>query len=351
LRVRLALAGLLLLPTALYADYKESYRKAFVLLDRKNLDAKSWGEVEALLRQAIAEQPREGDEIKIYGMRFETYLPHYYLGLARFQQGDCGTALREWGLSLEQGAIKGNEKRALQQNQKTCETRTAASSPAPSPPPAPSPTPPAALAAAQSDLARVEGLSREVAAIEGDPDVQKAGGLGEPARKARDLLAAARAQVEAASKGTEAKPAEDARAAVGAAAAAFEDLKKVALQKRDEAHRRLAVTLSSPSPSPKGAQAPAELLEGAQAYFDGRYKDAVGLLERPAVKEPAPVAAQGCLLRAAARYALFLVGAEKEEPLKAAAGSDVRVCKRLGVSGPDPRVFSPRFVDFYRATN
>jgi hypothetical protein len=353
-RLGVSLLALLLLPgSAARADYKETYKKALALLDRKPLDPKGWGDVEALMRQAIAEQPREGDEIKLYGMRFEPYLPHYYLGLARFELGDCASAVKEWEVSLQQGAIKGNERRTLQQDQKTCETRMAAATPSPSPQANPGLAP--ALRGAQSELARAEDLSREVAALQADPDLQKAGDptLAEASRRAQETLASARTRVEAAGKATDVKPATDARDAASQAVAALEDVKRQALVKRDEARRRLAVTPSSPSPPARTAQAvPADLVQGAQAYFDGRYRDALGLLEKPAaLSETPPVAAQGCLFRAAARYALFLVGAEREEPLKLAASDDVRACKRLGVAGPDPRVFSPRFVEFFKAKN
>ena len=59
----------------------------------KALDTGKWADVARFMRQAAAERPREGERIKIYGMRFEIYLPHYYLGQALAETNDCTGAL------------------------------------------------------------------------------------------------------------------------------------------------------------------------------------------------------------------------------------------------------------------
>jgi len=129
-------AALLLLglPALALADYKESYRKGIEAVDRKQ-----WAAVAPLMREAIAENPKEGEKVKLYGLRFETYLPHYYLGLALASTGDCDGALKAFAASEEQGAIRGTPKHAeLLAGRKGCEAKIARAAP---PPPTPSPSP------------------------------------------------------------------------------------------------------------------------------------------------------------------------------------------------------------------
>lgn len=92
---------LLLLATSAHADFKDTYRKGFEAVERKR-----WADVVTLMRQAIAENPTEGAAVKLYGMRFETYLPHFHLGVALVQLGDCKEAAKELGLSEAQGAVR-----------------------------------------------------------------------------------------------------------------------------------------------------------------------------------------------------------------------------------------------------
>ena len=57
-----------------------------------------------LLQKAIAEQPAESTSIRA-GKTIITYVPHFWLGIARLNLGDADGALREWSISEEQGAI------------------------------------------------------------------------------------------------------------------------------------------------------------------------------------------------------------------------------------------------------
>jgi len=120
------------------ADYKESYRKGIEAVDRKQ-----WAEVARRMGEALAEQPREGEKVKLYGLRFETYLPHFFLGLALSNTGDCDGAIKAFAASEEQGAIRGTSRHAeLLGSRKSCEAKVAkAAPPPPTPPPTPSPTP------------------------------------------------------------------------------------------------------------------------------------------------------------------------------------------------------------------
>lgn len=81
------------------------------------------GEAIARLQAAIAQKNQEGLNIKFYGMKFDDYLPHYYLGKAYFLQKNYKSALNEFDISSSQGEIQRN--RSLFQN--LSELRTLAS--------------------------------------------------------------------------------------------------------------------------------------------------------------------------------------------------------------------------------
>jgi hypothetical protein len=97
---------------------------------------------------------------------------------------------------------------------------------------------------------------------------------------------------------------------------------------------------------------PADLLQGAQAFFAGRYQDAVTQLE--ALRLPAAASSavrlQAHLLRAAALFSAWAVDREQDEARRQAAAAAVAECRRLAPQfKPDATVFSPRFVRFYQS--
>ncbi|MFK7956038.1 MAG: hypothetical protein AB8B96_08085 [Lysobacterales bacterium] len=113
-------AGLCLLGLALshpaHADFKRDYGTG--------LKALQDGDLERAVndfQKAIAENPDSAERVRIYGMRFEPYLPHFYLGEARFRAGDCAGALNAWQESERRGIIQGQNGYAdLQSNQASC---------------------------------------------------------------------------------------------------------------------------------------------------------------------------------------------------------------------------------------
>lgn len=138
-RVRSGVAALVLLLAAgrARADYKDSFKKGIDAYDRKR-----WDEVVKYMREAIVGNPAEGERIKLYGLRFEAYFPHFYLGAAHLNQGNCPEAVKAFKVSESQGAIRTTPKCAeLVDGLKSCEGATSA--PAPTRPPAPPPSTPA----------------------------------------------------------------------------------------------------------------------------------------------------------------------------------------------------------------
>lgn|GEM_PF-4518655 len=102
------LAAALLASPALAADLKkpqELFRDGLKALDRED-----WVKAADLMSEAASKQKEDGAPIRIYGVRFEPYLPLYFQGLALYKQGKCEDALKEWELSLKVGAVQRTEK-------------------------------------------------------------------------------------------------------------------------------------------------------------------------------------------------------------------------------------------------
>jgi tetratricopeptide (TPR) repeat protein len=68
------------------------------------VNGKSYQLAATLLQKAIAEQPAESTSVRA-GKSIITYVPHFWLGIAKMELGDTEGALREWRISEEQGAV------------------------------------------------------------------------------------------------------------------------------------------------------------------------------------------------------------------------------------------------------
>ncbi|MGZ8711470.1 MAG: hypothetical protein ACXW28_14710 [Thermoanaerobaculia bacterium] len=94
------LAILLFASTAFAAErWWDSYNRGVAAVNGKNYNLAA-----SLLQKAIAENPTEGTAVRA-GKSIITYVPHFWLGIARFNLGDTDGALREWRISEEQGAV------------------------------------------------------------------------------------------------------------------------------------------------------------------------------------------------------------------------------------------------------
>jgi len=336
------------------ADYKDSYKQGVEAIEKSK-----WSDAARLMQDAIAAKPAEGETIRFYGQRFEPYLPHFYLGLALFNSGDCAGALRSWATSESQGAIRKYEQyRILTKNKAACEAKPTPPKPAvasPSPPTGPDP---AALAqatqAAEAALKRADDAGRAVAALQVDPLLgpgwNQDANLGPAQERAKEALAGARAKLEAGRRKPDLGPIAEARETADRVAQQFDGLSKEATRRRAElaAAARPPSPSATPSASPVRGPAPAELLAGAKAFFAAQYPQTVALLAG-ADGLPGKAGAQGLMLRAAARQALYLMGGEKDAGLLASAQADARASRRIDPQAvPDPQAFSPRFVELFR---
>ena len=96
---------------------------------------------------------------------------------------------------------------------------------------------------------------------------------------------------------------------------------------------------------------PAQLLEGAAAYFQGDYDRAAKTLESAQFSDRR-ASAQARLFHGAARYGVYVIGGEKDERVRQQAVQDVRECVRLDPKiVPSARAFSPRFIEFFKRSN
>jgi hypothetical protein len=377
---------------AVWADYKESYKKGIEAADRKE-----WGDVARWMRQALNEQSREGEPVKIYGVRFEPYLPHYYLGLALFNAGDCEGALNQWEESERQGAVQGtNRHRSLVQSRDTCQKRLAASRPQPTPTPPAGPDPAAVAQAAR------EAEARKAAAAQAAREKEAADKLArqreeEEARRRREeealrkkeeeereaaRLAAAQLEAENQEKARRQTLGKEVERAAADARGILDRAAKVPtpaadLRTRQTALRDLLRRAGAVSPGTSVADLerlrreiptvtsrleeallkaqgdtsgpPAELRAAARAFFRADHQEVVRTLATSSFNDRRATLA-GNLLLAAARYSLYLQGGEKDTKLREQALENVRVCRRLDSRlKPDPKAFSPRFAEFFRS--
>jgi hypothetical protein len=281
---------LLLAAARASADYKDSFKRGIDAYDRKR-----WDEVVRYMREAVSGNPAEGERIKLYGLRFEMYFPHFFLGAAYLNQGRCPEAVEEFKISESQGAIRSSPRYAeLVDGLKSCE---GAASAAPPPRAAAAPTPTLAPAPTPTPLPTPAPI----------PPSTTLAPSPSPSPAPVPTLAAAP------------KPSAPS-----------------------------ATTLAT-SPTSR-AIPPVELLNGARAYFDGDYDRAVSVLAKTQGLR-GRAAAQCLLLRAAARFALFKAGGEKDADLRRLAAGDAAASRLADPSlEPDGEVFSPPFVSFVRAS-
>lgn len=107
--------------SAAEAEFKRNYtlaKKAFEDGDYKDAISK--------FQDAIKDNPEPAERVKIYGMRYDSYIPHYFLGEAYFRLNDCKSAMAAWNEAAKLGVIQGLEEyAAMQKNMAACKTDVA----------------------------------------------------------------------------------------------------------------------------------------------------------------------------------------------------------------------------------
>ncbi len=82
------------------AEFVEYYKNGVAAAEAQN-----WSLTEEMMLKAIAEQSEERAKVK-KAFYFRRYLPHFYLGKARFEAGNCRGALAAWKESETQGVVQ-----------------------------------------------------------------------------------------------------------------------------------------------------------------------------------------------------------------------------------------------------
>ncbi len=124
--VLLSMAILALLNSSLsLADYKEDYTKGM-----KAAAEGDWSKVRERMNSALADKADAGDKVRLTGMRFEKYVPKYYLGLAAFKTGDCTGAMRYWNDGATSAIVMADSVMSgmIQAGMSECKTKLAGSS-------------------------------------------------------------------------------------------------------------------------------------------------------------------------------------------------------------------------------
>jgi hypothetical protein len=137
-------------------------------------------------------------------MRFDPYIPHYYLGVALSEQGDCAGALEAWQVSESQGFITKLDQYAdLEERRERCRQRIARVEPTPvvAPTATARPDVTAAVQAARSRIEAAETAAGGLSALRSDERYRAAWNadpnLGRRADQASTTLKSARTRLEA----------------------------------------------------------------------------------------------------------------------------------------------------------
>ena len=279
-----------------HADYKRTYAEG---LDAAR--AEDWGTVRQKMQEALAEEGAPAAKVRLYGTRFDAYVPQYYLGLAAYKQGNCAEAISNWENAAARPIIAGSDTLSGVANAglADCRTRLAATTPAPRPAPvAPTPAPgPASTSSQPIASTSTPGPSSTT---------QPGGRTTAPSPPVRPVPTPTPVPVPP---------------------------KPVPAQ-----------------PAPVAAStAPEALARALDAYLAGRYTEVAAL--DPGQFSDKRARYHALLVRAAARHTQSQLQGSSGSAALAAAQGDIRAAKAL-VPGqqPDAALYSPRFVTLYAQT-
>ena len=290
LSVAIALA---LLPAAVHADYKQDYAHAL-----KAYQSGNFAEAQTLFAAAAAEHPEPAERTKLYGMRFEPYVPQHYLGLIAAQSGDCSRARAQWGASGNADVVaKLGEESAEERNAAAkCGGAIAQKPPGPAPGPASAPSAPAP---APPPIASAPPSKPTSAPVPAEPS----------------------------------KPVAAPPVAVA--------------NKPNEPTSRPPPPPESPADKVDRVAPPDQLVMAFDSFVNGRLSEVSRI--NPDAYADARARYHAYLVRSGARFTLAQISGD--QGMLDSARSDARAAKTLNAGAAlDSVLFSPRFRDFYRET-
>ena len=282
--------GALCAATLAHADYKDNYA-----LGLKAYNDGDYAKARELMQQAFAEHAEPAARVRLYGQRWEAYVPQYYLGMVAFKQGDCATALTQWNAPANKQVVAqvAEINSAQQRDAAACEQKVVAKvEDKPKPQPAAPETPPAKTTIAENPPAKATPTQPVPAQPSAPKPVDSA---PEPA----------------------APPA-----------------------------KRVDVAVAKPAPTANTPPAPLE--EAFENYLAGRYAKVVRL--NPEAITDTRARFHAYLIRAAARFTLAQISSDNAE--LDGARADARAARALdGRATPDAALFSPRFRTFFQESH
>lgn len=101
-----------------HADFKRDYGSGV-----RDYTKGDYADAIEALQKAIDEEPQSQEKVRIYGMRYEPYIPYFYLGQAKFKNGDCTGAIAAWKEALGQSVIQNQDMFSeMQANMAACDS-------------------------------------------------------------------------------------------------------------------------------------------------------------------------------------------------------------------------------------
>ena len=86
-----------------------------------NIERERYDKAIPLLEEVISEVPASLPRIRLYGMRFAPYTPHYFLGLAHYRLGRCDKALASWANEARFKVLSGENASIMARGRADCE--------------------------------------------------------------------------------------------------------------------------------------------------------------------------------------------------------------------------------------
>ena len=82
------------------AEFIEFYKNGMAAVESQR-----WSTAAEMMQKAIDQQPQAKTKVK-KALYFRRYIPHFYLGMALYETGNCSGALRAWQKSEAQGVVQ-----------------------------------------------------------------------------------------------------------------------------------------------------------------------------------------------------------------------------------------------------
>ena len=362
----------LLVASASYADFKGAYKDGVRAAEDQN-----WALVETKMREALGDEPTPQAKVRLYGMRFEPYIPHHYLALAASAKNNCAAALAALNNGGHQSALASARDAATlvaveQQIKKRCQN-VASSIPVPALPVPALPVPPIAAPVAPPIVKPPVTVQAPVQTPPTTPVTETAAAPALASNEIANVRSAVQALKRelSAARSTFAKPelAAAARAKSGelialeqAAARLSQDLDR-AIANVDAAllgrtgsaasaastratTLKLAANAALAASAPLARQAaPPALAQIAKSFFGGDFKAAA---QADVESLQGKALAHALLLRAAARYSMYVAQGESKADQLNAVKADLTRAKSVDATvRPSAKYFSPRLIPLY----